>query len=116
MANQIIGHIEIPASDLERASVFYNNVFDWDLKAFGKGYLLHNTKAGMTVGVRKVEKVNSGDTTIFHINVSDIEQIVEKVKSFGGRIAREKTVIPVYGWYALINDTEGNVLGLYQAH
>ncbi len=116
MANQLIGHVEIPATDLERASVFYNNVFSWELRPFGKGYLLHNTKQGMTVGVRKVEKVNSGDTTIFHLIVSDIEQTLERVKSYGGKVSREKTVIPVYGWYALISDTEGNILGLYQTH
>ena len=116
MANQFIAHVEIPSTNLEASKEFYKKVFDWDLNDFGKGYLLFNTRQGITVGLRKVAKVNSGDTTVFHVNVNDIEGVLDKVKSAGGKVFREKTVIPVFGWFALLNDNEGNILGLYQSH
>ncbi|MFA6596820.1 MAG: VOC family protein [Ignavibacteriaceae bacterium] len=116
MTNQFIAHVEIPSTDLNASKEFYKKVFDWDLNDFGKGYLLFNTRQGITIGMRKVEKVNSGDTTVFHVHVDDIEAILDKVKAAGGQVFREKTVIPVYGWYALLKDNLGNILGLFQSH
>jgi hypothetical protein len=116
MSNQIIGHVEIPALDLERAVEFYQKVFDWDFKQFGRGYYLYNTRSGMTIGLRKAETIQAGNSTIFHVTVDNIDSYLDKVKTFGGKVFREKTVIPVYGWYALLNDPDGNILGLFQTH
>lgn len=116
MTNQFIGHVEIPVTDLEQAKDFYMNVFEWDLKPFGRGYYVHHTRSGVTIGLRKADTVVSGNTTIFHINVDNIETFLDRVKTYGGKVFREKTVIPVYGWYALFNDIDGNTIGLYQTH
>jgi len=116
MTNQFIAHVEIPSTDLNASKEFYKKVFDWDLKDFGKGYLLCNTHQGITIGLRKVEKVISGDTTIFHVQTDDIEGVLDKVKTAGGKVYREKTVIPVFGWFALLQDNVGNILGLFQSH
>lgn len=34
--------------------------------------------------------------------------------ALGGKIVEPKTDIPGQGWYAVIDDTEGNQLGLYE--
>ena len=65
-------------------------------------------------GLRKVAEVATGNTTVFHITVDNIEQVLEKVKSAGGHIKVGKTTIPAMGWYAVISDPDGNSLGLYQ--
>lgn len=116
MTNQVIGHLEIPSIELDKAKDFYSKVFDWDFKPFGKGYYLYNTRSGMTMGLRKANAIQAGDSTIFHISVESIEACLDKVKSNGGKVYREKTVIPVYGWYALFNDLDGNIIGLFQSH
>ncbi|HRI47221.1 MAG: VOC family protein [Ignavibacteriaceae bacterium] len=116
MVNQLIAHVEIPSSDFEASTKFYSTLFGWELKPFGNGYSLYNSHQGLTVGLRKVEKVISGDTTIFHVRVEDIDATLDKISLAGGKIEREKTVIPVFGWYALIKDSVGNILGLYQSH
>jgi predicted enzyme related to lactoylglutathione lyase len=116
MADQLIAHIEIPSSNLEETRVFFSKVFGWEFKPFGSGYMLFNNHKGIMVGLRKVEKVNSGDTTVFHINVPDINASLSAAKSNGGSIFKEKTVIPAMGWYALIKDPQGNIIGLYQKH
>jgi len=114
MSDLLIAHVEIPATDLEKESLFLKNTFGWEFKPFGKGYLLFNNHKGIMVGLRKVEKVNTGNTTVFHVNVKDINEILKKAEENGGKIKRAKTVIPAMGWYALIYDPEGNTIGLYQ--
>jgi uncharacterized protein len=116
MSDQLIAHVEIPSSNLEQTETFLNKVFGWEFKPFGNGYLLFNDHKGIMVGIRLVEKVNSGDTTVFHINVNNIDELLNKVKSNGGNIFKEKSVIPAMGWYALLKDPQGNIIGLYQKH
>ena len=58
--------------------------------------------------------VAKGETTVFHVNMPDIDSILKKAKENGGAVKRTKTVIPAMGWYALMNDPDGNTLGLYQ--
>ncbi|MCL6495773.1 MAG: VOC family protein, partial [Ignavibacterium sp.] len=114
MAEPLIGHVEIPSTDLERSKDFYLKVFGWEFKPFGNGYLLFNNHKGIMVGLRQVDRVSIGDTTVFHVNIPDINSILEKVKSNGGAVKRTKTVIPAMGWYALFTDPDGNTIGLFQ--
>ncbi len=116
MADQLIAHVEIPSSDLDQTKTFLNKVFGWEFKPFGTGYMLFNNHKGIMVGLRQVEKVNSGDTTVFHVNVSNIDETLSAVKENGGSIFKEKAVIPAMGWYALLKDPQGNIIGLYQKH
>ena len=114
MSGLLISHVEIPATNLDRESDFLKKLFGWEFKPFGRGYLLFNNHKGIMVGLRKVENVSTGDTTVFHINVADIDKALKSAEENGGNIKRGKTVIPAMGWYALITDPEGNTIGLYQ--
>lgn len=114
MAETLIGHVEIPTTDLEKAKHFYHKVLGWDFKPFGNGYLLFNNHKGIMVGLRLVEKVNVGDTPVFHVNIPELNSILERVKDNGGAIKRNKTTIPAIGYYALFYDLDGNTIGLFQ--
>ncbi len=114
MSGHLIAHVEIPATDLDRESLFLKKVFGWEFKAFGKGYLLFNNHKGIMVGLRKVESVTVGDTIVFHVNITNIDEVLKKAKENSGKVKREKTVIPAMGWYALITDPDGSTIGLYQ--
>jgi uncharacterized protein len=114
MPNPLISHIEIPTTDLNRSSEFYKNVLGWDFKPFGNGYLLYNNHQGIMAGLRKVDSVVKGDTTVFHVTVDHLDQVLEKSKTAGGHIKTGKTTIPAMGWYAVIFDIDGNSIGLYQ--
>ena len=112
----LISHVEIPSKNLDNAKDFFNKLLGWDFKAFGNGYLLFNDKKGITVGLKKYDEVNTGNTTIFHITVADIDSLLVKAVELGGKVVRTKTVIPVMGYYALISDLDGNTIGLFQTH
>lgn len=114
MSQPLIAHAEIPSTDLDRSKEFFKMVFGWEFKPFGSGYLLFNNHQGIMVGLRKVDKVFKGDSTVFHVGVDNIIEILDKAKNNGGAVKREKTTIPAMGWYALIFDPDGNTIGLYQ--
>lgn len=114
MSNPLIAHVEIPSTDLERSNKFLVDVFGWEFKPFGNGYLLYNNHRGIMAGLRKVERVSGGDCTVFHVSVESIDEILEKTKKHGGHIKTGKTTIPAMGFYALITDPDGNTIGLYQ--
>jgi uncharacterized protein len=110
----LIAHVEIPSTDLDRSKNFYNKLFGWEFKPFGNDYYLFNNRKGITAGLRKADSIAAGDKTIFHVWVDSIEEVFEKVKNNGGKVEREKTTIPVMGFYALLNDPDGNTIGLFQ--
>ena len=116
MPVNLIAHIEIPSTNLNTTTDFYEKVFDWKFRPFGRGYLLYNTHSQLSIGLRKVETVSSGETTTFHIRTDNIDSILEKVVKQGGSVFREKTVIPAMGYYALLKDLDGNIVGLYQGN
>jgi len=114
MASDLLAHAEIPTTDLDKSKDFFAKMFGWEFKPFGNGYLLFNTHKGFTLGLRKVDKVSQGETTIFHVKVNAVEDYLKKAKELGGDIFRNKTIIPAMGAYALFKDLDGNVIGLYQ--
>ena len=116
MASDLLAHIEIPSTDLDKCKDFFTKLFGWDFKAFGNGYLLFNTHKGFTVGLRKSDGIAKGDTTIFHVRVNALEEFINKAKELGGDTFRGKTIIPAMGAYALIKDPDGNIIGLYQGN
>lgn len=114
MAQSLIAHIEIPSTDINKSQEFFKNVFGWEFKPFGKDYSLFNNYQGITAGLRQVKDIIKGNSTVFHLNVESIDDVLEKAKKHGGDIKTEKTIIPAMGWYALIFDPDGNTIGLYQ--
>jgi len=116
MASDLVAHVEIPSTNLEKSIEFYNKLFGWEFKPFGNGYFLYNTHQTFTIGLRKVDKVSRGDCTIFHIRVNDISSYLTNATNLGGHISRGKTTIPAMGYYALITDLDGNTIGIYQGN
>ncbi|MDP4115613.1 MAG: hypothetical protein Q8903_05735 [Bacteroidota bacterium] len=78
---QLIAHAEIPAKDIDKAKAFYEQLFGWEFGPCGNGYLLFNDNKGITIGLKKVDEIQSGNTTIFHINIKEIEKYLDKAKS-----------------------------------
>ncbi len=114
MAITEISHVEIPSIDINKSKDFFNKLFGWEFKPFGNGYFLYNSHGGLTVGLRKVDTVKEGNSTIFHIKVDDIDSILLIAEQAGGKIFRKRTIIPAMGYYGLIKDVSGNIIGLFQ--
>lgn len=117
MAHGQLTHIEFPADDLDRARRFYGELFGWQLNAMPgyEGYLLFNTgssEAGGGIGLRGQ---SVGDKVRVYAEADSIDELLPRVTELGGSVIAGKSEIEGQGWYAVINDSEGNELGLYES-
>jgi uncharacterized protein len=116
MAHGQITHIEFPADDTERARRFYSELFGWQFRAMEgfDGYFLFNTGSAEAGGAIGERGRSTGERTRLYVETDSIDAVLPRVPELGGEVLVEKTEIPGQGWYAVINDSEGNELGLYE--
>lgn len=53
-------------------------------------------------------------TPVITIHVSSIDEYVKRIKAAGGKAVMPKGEVPGMGFYAYVNDSEGNVIGLWE--
>ena len=117
MANGQITHIEFPADDPARAQRFYAELFGWELNEMPgfENYFLFSfgtiERAGGAIGKRNE---STGDKLRVYVEVDSIDPLLTRVPGLGGKVTTERTEIPGQGWYAVIDDSEGNEVGLYE--
>jgi len=118
-------HFEIPAKDVKRASAFYSKAFGWNLNQFpGFEYwsvvTTDSDKNGMPKspgsinGGMGVGGVMAPKAVTVTISVADIDAAMASVKKLGGSPVGKKMPVGDMGWSAYFEDTEGNVIGLWQ--
>ena len=111
-------HFEIPASDPERASAFYQKVFGWKIEKWPgpMEYWLVTTGPEGTPGINGgLMKNTDVKTTTNTIGVDSVDTAIEAAKHAGGKLVMPKTPIPGVGHFAYCEDTEGNLFGVMQA-
>ena len=106
-------HVEINATDSERAQGFWSGVFGWevgppmspemDYRMFRTG----DDQGGAIVGGQE-----PGHLTVY-FDTADIDASLAKVRELGGE-AGDKMPVPGHGWFAGCKDTEGNAFSLWQ--
>ena len=120
-----ISWFEIPATDLDRAQKFYETIFDTTLAAMDFPnirmrlfQLRDNTGVGgAVVDSGGFHKPSLSEGPLIYLNGDpDLQNVLEKVESAGGKIVVPKTAIsPEYGFIGIFIDTEGNRIGLHSA-
>ncbi|HUI86917.1 MAG TPA: VOC family protein [Nitrososphaerales archaeon] len=119
-------HFEIPAKDVKRASTFYTKAFGWTFNQFpGFEYWSIGTTMSDKNGMpTSPGAINGGmgkkgamapDQVVVTINVKDIDSALENIKKLGGKQVGKKMPVGDMGHSAYFSDTEGNVIGLWQA-
>ena len=118
----LVTWVSITSSDFDRAVKFYSTTTGKDLKVQGEGDGRMATSLSdeeMKEGV--VGFGVSGDSTIMpgsngprvYLYV-DIDSFLSKVEEVGGKILTPRSSMGDYGDWALIEDSEGNHIGLHQ--
>ncbi|MEE6282016.1 VOC family protein [Georgenia sunbinii] len=117
-------HFEIPFDDKDRAKRFYSDVFHWQLDEMpGFDYVgISSGPAGddgmpsepgyIGGGMTSREGTNTG--TVITLESTDIDADLARVEAHGGAVLSGKTPIGEMGFAAYFNDSEGNVVGLWQ--
>lgn len=120
-----VGWFEIYVQDMERARAFYQKVFEvaleridaeaaatpgLDMWAFPM-----SAQGGGAAGalVRMAGMPPGGNGVIVYFNCADCAVEAGRVVTAGGRVEREKFSIGKYGNIAIVQDSEGNVIGLH---
>lgn len=118
MAHGDYTHIEIPADDPARAQRFYAGVFGWDFTTMPDfpDYFMYTTASG-TEGVGGAigkRDVSAPHAIRNYIHVTSIEESTAKAAELGGSVVQDKAEVPGMGWYAVVQDSEGNEFALWQ--
>ncbi|MBL0356612.1 MAG: VOC family protein [Chitinophagaceae bacterium] len=122
--NNAISWFEIPATDLQRATRFYEAIFSTTLIVMDMPNIkmrlfpiqdMQNGIGGAVVDSGGFHKPSSTDGPLIYLNGNpDVQNILNKVEAAGGKVVVPKTEIsPDYGFMAVIIDTEGNRIGLH---
>ncbi len=108
-------HFEIPADDPERARRFYYEMFGWQIEKIpGMEYWLINTTGENPIGGGLMRRESPKQTITNYIDVSSIDEFIEKTKSLGGKALVSKKAVPGMGYYAICLDPEGNTFGIWE--
>lgn len=119
-----ISWFEIGATDLDRATKFYEAVFGVTLIPMDlpnikmRMFPLDNMQSGVggaVVDSGGFHKPSGTDGPLIYLNGNpDLQNILNRVEAAGGKIMVPKTEIsPEYGYMAVMLDTEGNRIGLH---
>jgi uncharacterized protein len=110
-------HIEIPADDPERAQRFYKAVAGWrftTMEGF-EDYWLYRSGPGELGGGLGIRGKTAPDAAIRnYLYVDSIDGALAAVEANGGKVVTPKGDMGI-GWWAVVLDSEGNELGLYES-
>ena len=115
MSNNQFVHVDISVNDLMLAKKFYSKVFDWKIYEVPDmpDYLLFET-GQLSGGIGLTQDQPSSGTTVFYINVDDIEDKLKVVTDNGGKIILEKTNLGGdHGFIGRFEDPCGNTIGIW---
>ena len=122
--NNAISWFEIPATDLARATKFYETIFGVSLIVMDMPNIkmrmfplddMMTQVGGAVVDSGGFHKPSATDGPLIYLNANpDLQNVLDKVQAAGGSIMVAKTEIsPDYGFMAVIIDTEGNRIGFH---
>jgi predicted enzyme related to lactoylglutathione lyase len=118
---------DIPVDDMRRAKRFYERIFGWDIHPIpGSGGDFHaaNTVAVDENGEAQIRgAINGGlfkrgthglNETFLEVTVPSIDEYLKKVEAEGGQLVKPKGPILDIAYFAVVRDTEGNAIGLWE--
>ena len=122
MAGRVV-HFEIPHDDGDRARGFYQEAFGWQIQHLPEmQYSLVMTGPSGDQGPSEPGFINGGlmqrqdeyKAPNIVIDVDNIEDALKAVNEAGGSTVHERMEVGDMGFAAYFNDTEGNLIGLWE--
>jgi uncharacterized protein len=123
MSGRVV-HFEVPFDDADRARSFYRDLFDWQIQTVPEmGYNLVSTgPASQEGGPSEPGYIGGGmlqrqapvNTPVITLEVDDIDATLIAIEKHGGSAVGEKMPVGDMGFAAYFNDSEGNLMGLWQ--
>jgi predicted enzyme related to lactoylglutathione lyase len=117
MANPFV-HVELNTNDVGKAKGFYSKLFDWkmeDMKMDAGTYTIISVGEGTGGGLMKNPILNAPSFWLSYVVVDDVDAATKKAKSLGATVMKDVTEVPDMGWFSIITDPTGAMLGLWKA-
>jgi predicted enzyme related to lactoylglutathione lyase len=117
MANPFV-HVELMATDVEKAKKFYGSLLGWKLDERPMGestYTMIDVGEGTGGGMMKNPVPGAPSSWLAYVLVDDLEKAVSKAQSLGASIMKNKTDIKGMGSFAILKDPVGAMIGLWQS-
>jgi hypothetical protein len=122
--HNVIGWVEIPVLNMDRAVKFYETVFEFHLELHHMGSLTmawfqwKENSIGSAVSLVYHEEFykpsSDGILVYFTAFSGDLNNELNKVEDAGGKVLLPKTLITEeIGYYAVLLDSEGNRIALH---
>jgi predicted enzyme related to lactoylglutathione lyase len=108
--------IDLGVPDPKKAAQFYSRLFGWDVQEGppeSGGYAIAHLRGKAVAGLGPQQNPGPPVWTIY-INVDSADDTAAKVKANGGMVFMEPFDVMDVGRMAIVADTEGAVLGLWQ--
>lgn len=119
----VVGWFELYVADLARAKAFYQDVFQQPLEALPAqpgstlqmcAFPMLSGSPGASGALVKSPHMGPGSGgTLVYFSCNDCAVEAERAAAYGGTLRQPKTGIGPYGFIALVEDTEGNLIGLH---
>ena len=121
-----IAHFMIPADNVDRAKHFYQTLLGWKIgptkNPMDQSVMDAMQYQDISTGPAEKGTLNTGglyrrhmtESILTFVEVGDIDKVLAKVERLGGKITMPKEEITGVGLAAMIQDTEGNVIGLWK--
>lgn len=116
MSNRVV-HFEIPCDNPEKTMRFFSEAFNWNFQQFGtEEYWMAMTGDEKAPGINGaiMKKRDPNQPIVNSIDVTNIDEAIQKIEKAGGLIVVPKMPIPTVGWLAYFKDPDGNIHGVYQ--
>lgn len=117
-----VGWFHIPVTDMARAIKFYSDVFGFAMTPMGGmegefAFFPSDEKlpgiAGMLVRHNDCKPSATGTLVHFESPSGLLDNELKLIEKAGGKIMKPKTSTAPHGFYAFVQDTEGNVIGIH---
>jgi predicted enzyme related to lactoylglutathione lyase len=111
-------HIELLSTDMGKARSFYGDVFDWkfndDVSGDGNPYVMLDVGGNTGANFMDSPIADPRPFWLPYVQVEDIQETLEAVRSRGGTVVRDRTDEPGMGSFAIVRDPVGAAFGLVQ--
>ncbi len=113
---------EIPVNDLARARKFYESIFEiqmgdpFEMESSVMSFFPFETDAKGAMGalLKQESYLPSYEGTTVYFSVDEVNDVLPKIVSSGGKVINEKISIGEHGFVAHFEDCEGNRVALHQ--
>jgi len=116
MGNPFV-HVELMSNDVGGAKTFYETLFDWSYQDMPVGdmtYTMVRVGEGTGGGMMQNPIPNAPSAWMAYVGVDDVRASTAKARSLGATVMRDVTEVPGAGWFSIITDPTGAMLGLWQ--